>query len=105
MANEKNIFDFDSITPPKITESMLRAEAKRRELKIQSTVLTIGAFLMAAAVIVLGIFFLRYSEAMAVVLFITAVYTVLGAGGIMYVFLCRGTQIMSKRKTYVLKGE
>ena len=105
MEINKDIFDLESAMPPKIKKSELKAEAKRKELKVQSAVLLVGAVLFAIAVTVLGIFFLRYSEAMAVILFISAAYILLGGGGIMYIFLCRGAQILTVRKTYTVKGE
>lgn len=50
-----NVYDFESFTPPVVSEAMLYAELKRRELKRQIIVLYIAAMLMSACIAMMAL--------------------------------------------------
>ncbi len=92
-----NIYDFERENAPKLDLSRLYFLASQRILKRQRTIILTGAFLMAVAIILLGIFLYTYSFAASMISFGCAAYTLIGSGLICVSFICRGGRQMAEQ--------
>ena len=82
----KQIYNFESHTPPVLNESMLRAELKKRQLRRQTTLTAIAGILTQLVVLIAAFLLLEHSLFLAVVCISYVIFSTTG-GTIVAIFM------------------
>lgn len=85
-------FDFESHTPPVITEADLKRLAKARTLRRNAVIVGIGTALTLIAMLIFSAALFKLSPALGAASLIVPIYTLVWSGIITFVFI-----IMKKR--------
>ncbi len=86
----KQIYSFDSATPPHISRAKLEEELRRRALRRQILILRISSFLCCLCMAVFAFFIFYDSIIVAVFSIIMLTFTLIGNGMISLVFHTHG---------------
>ncbi len=87
-----NSFNFESHTPPVVTEADLKRLAKARTLRRQAVTVAIGTALTLVAMLILSAAAFKLSPTLGAAMLILPIYTIVWDGIIIFVFI-----IMKKR--------
>jgi len=82
----KQIYNFESINPPVLNESMLRAELERRQLRRQTTLTAIAGILTQLVVLIVAFLLIEHSLLLAVVCISYVIFSTTG-GTIVAIFM------------------
>ncbi len=86
-------FDFEGKTPPVITENELKALARARNLRRQMIAVGIGTLLTLISMLILSAAAFCISPKLGAITLIAPIYTVLGGGSLVFVFVLRQKRI------------
>ncbi len=81
-----SIYNFETKEPPRLTETMLKAEIKKRQLKRQITILYIASFLVCVCFILFGLLLFKDLFLIALFSFLSAGVTLIGSTLVIIVF-------------------
>lgn len=82
----RSIYNFETKEPPRLTEAMLKAEIKRRQLKRQITILYIASFLVCVCFILFGLLLFKDLFPIALLSFLSAGVTLFGGTLVIIIF-------------------
>ena len=86
----KQIYNFEQKAPPALNENMLREEAKKRRLRLQTALAAVSGILMLTVVILLGILVYGRYPYLALFCFLYALFSATGGSVMAVVFTRKG---------------
>ena len=86
----KQIYNFESAAPPRVTEVTLQEELERRTLRRQINILRLASILCCVCMALFAFFIFRDSVIVAVVSILMLTFTLMGNGIISLVFYRHG---------------
>lgn len=90
----KQIYNFETHTPPALNENMLQAELERRRLRWQTALLTLAGVLFQAAIILLGYSAVDWYPIAAFFCFFHIVISTAGVGVVAAVYSRKGGNVL-----------
>ena len=86
----KQIYNFEQESPPSLNENMLRAEAEKRKLRLQTSLVAVSGILLLAVVVLLGLFVYGSYPYLALLCFLYALVSATGGSVMAVVFTQKG---------------
>lgn len=83
----KQIYDFEQYEPPRLTENLLRAEAKRRELQKQAAMTAFSSLLIELCLILCTVLLAPESPILAGICAVYLLLSVMGSAMISVIFI------------------
>lgn len=86
----KQIYNFEQKAPPALNENMLRAEAEKRRLRLQTALVAVSGILLLAVVVLLGLLVYGRYPYLTLLCFLYVLVSVTGGSVMAVVFTRKG---------------
>lgn len=90
----KQIYDFEKYSPPFVNEEMLKAEQKRRALRIETALLVFAGILIQFFIVLLGYSAIDWYPQLTALCFFYVVLSTTGGGVIAIIYSRKGDPVL-----------